>query len=31
MLVCSERSVDVEEFRRVLEKHLRFRRQQQEA
>ena len=25
MLVCSERSVDVEEFRRVLEKHLRYR------
>jgi hypothetical protein len=26
MLVCSERTVDVEEFRRVLEQHLRFRR-----
>ena len=27
MLVCSERSVDVEEFRRVLDKHLRYRSQ----
>ena len=27
MLVCSERSVDVEEFRRVLEKHLSYRQQ----
>jgi hypothetical protein len=27
MLVCSERPVDVEEFRRVLEKHLRYRKQ----
>ena len=27
MLVCSERSVDVEEFRRVLEKHIQFRNQ----
>jgi hypothetical protein len=26
MLVCSERDVDVEEFRRILEKHLRFRK-----
>lgn len=26
MLVCSERAVDVEEFRRVLEKHLNYRR-----
>jgi len=26
MLVCCERDVDVEEFRRVLEEHLRFRR-----
>jgi hypothetical protein len=27
MLVCSERDVDVEEFRRVLEKHLQYRKQ----
>ncbi len=26
MLVCCERDVDVQEFRRVLEQHLRFRR-----
>jgi hypothetical protein len=26
MLVCCERDVDVEEFRRVLEEHLRLRR-----
>jgi hypothetical protein len=26
MLVCCERDVDVSEFRRVLEQHLRFRR-----
>lgn len=26
MLVCSERAVDVEEFRSVLEKHLNYRR-----
>jgi hypothetical protein len=26
MLVCSERPVDVEEFRRVLEKHLPYRK-----
>ena len=27
MLVCCERDVDVTEFRRVLEEHLRFRQQ----
>ncbi len=26
MLVCCERDVDIEEFRRVLEEHLRYRR-----
>src|SRR5262245_26238281 len=26
MLVCCERDVDVQEFRRVLEEHLKFRR-----
>lgn len=26
MLVCCERDVDVQEFRRVLEEHLRYRR-----
>ena len=29
MLVCSERPVDIEEFRRVLEQHLRYRKQAQ--
>jgi hypothetical protein len=29
MLVCCERDVDVQEFRRVLEQHLALRRQQQ--
>jgi hypothetical protein len=27
MLVCCERDVDVHEFRRVLERHLKFRKQ----
>lgn len=31
MLVCCERDVDVEEFRRLLEQHLIFRRQAQEG
>jgi hypothetical protein len=31
MLVCCERDVDVQEFRRVLEKHLRLRQQMQQS
>lgn len=29
MLVCCERDVDVREFRRVLEEHIRYRRSEQ--